>query len=241
MLTLRHFWCCTVAGKENSMGDKELREAVEEALDWEPSVDAKGVGVSVQDGIVTLSGRVPSFAQKRETEKVAGSVRGVRAVACELDVVLPTHSERSDEDIARAAAHAIAWNTLLPEDAIGIWVDAGRVTLEGTVDWQYRRKAAAASVRYLAGVCDVNNHIVVKPRADRAAAKAHIDAALLRNAQLDANRIHVDVYGSRLVLTGTVESWVERRVAERAAWATPGVSEVDNLLEVNPAVNLAPA
>ena len=222
------------------MSDKELREAVEQALDWEPIVDSKGIGVSVQDGIVTLSGRVPSFVQKREAEKVAGGVRGVRAVACELDVMLPTYSERSDEDIARAAAHAIAWNTLLPKDAIRIWVDAGRVTLEGTVDWQYQRKSASASVRYLAGVRDVNNHIVVKPRADRIAAKAHIEAALLRNAQLDANRIHVDVYGSRLVLTGTVESWVERQAAERAAWATPGVAEVDNLLAVNPAVNLAP-
>lgn len=223
------------------MSDKELREAVEQALDWEPIVDAKGIGVSVRDGIVTLSGRVPNYIQKREAEKVAGVVRGVRAVACDLDVVLPPFSERTDEDIARAAAHAISWNTLLPKDAIQIWVDAGRVTLEGAVDWGYQRKAASAAVQFLAGVRDVNNHIMVKPRADRIGAKAHIEAALLRDAQLDADRIHVDVCGSRLVLTGTVESWVERQAAERAAWATPGVAEVDNLLAVNPAVNLAPA
>jgi osmotically-inducible protein OsmY len=158
----------------------------------------------------------------------------VKAVACELEVTLPTQHERNDEDIARAAAHAIAWNTLLPKGAIQVWVDKGRVTLEGAVNWQYQRKSADQSVRYLAGVQDVNNHVVVKPCADRVAVKAHIEAALLRNAQLDANGIRVDVRGDRVILSGTVQSWVEREQAESAAWASPGVCDVDNHLLVNP-------
>jgi osmotically-inducible protein OsmY len=220
------------------MSDKDLREAVEQALDWEPIIDAKGIGVSVRDGIVTLTGHVPSYAEKREAEKAAGLVGGVKAVACQLDVVLPASFERSDEDIARAAADAIAWNTLVPKNTLQVYVDKGRVTLEGVVDWQYQRKAAAQSVRYLAGVRDVNNHIVVTPRPNRIEVKANVEAALLRDAQMDANRIRVDIEGSRVILTGTVESWAERETAEHAAWGRPGVVEVDNRIKVDPIANL---
>ena len=216
------------------MNDKELREAVEQALDWEPIIDGEGIGVSVRDGIVTLSGHVPNYAEKREAEKVAGLVRGVRAVACELEVVLPSFFERSDQEIAAAAAKAIAWNTLLPKGAIQLWVDKGRVTLEGAVDWQYQRKSAGNCIRYLAGVRDVNNHIVVNAHASRIDVTAEIEAALLRNAQLDAERIRVDLRGGKVILSGTVTSWVEREAAERAAWGAPGISEVDNLLIVDP-------
>lgn len=216
------------------MSDRELREAVEDALDWEPIINAKRIGVSVRDGIVTLAGHVDSFPQKREAEKVAALVRGVRAVVCELEITLPAPEERTDEEIARAAANAIAWNTLLPKDVIQVWVDHGRVTLEGTVDWQYQRRAADHSVRFLTGVKDVNNHIVVKAGIDRIAVKTQIEAALLRNAQLDANNIRVEVRSNHVILTGTVQSWIEREEAERAAWAAPGVSDVDNLLSVNP-------
>jgi len=220
------------------MNDRDLREAVEQALDWEPMIDARGIGVSADDAVVTLSGHVASFAEKRESEKVAGSVRGVRAVVCELKVILPTHHERSDEDIAHAAANAIAWNTLLPKGKIQVWVDNGRITLEGTVDWQYERKTADRCVRYLAGVRDVNNHIVVRPIADKIAVKTMIEAALLRNAKLDAEGIRVDVRGDRVILNGNVQSWVERDEAERAAWASPGVRDVENLLLVTPVSNL---
>lgn len=216
------------------MSDKDLREAVEDALDWEPIINAKRIGVSVKDGVATLAGHVDSFPQKREAEKVAGLVRGVKAVVCELEVSLPSPDERSDDEIARAAANAIAWNTLLPKDKIQVWVDNGRVTLEGTVDWQYQRRAADHSVRYLAGVKDVNNHIVVKAGIDRIAVKTQIEAALLRNAQLDANNIRVEVRANHVVLQGTVQSWIEREEVERAAWAAPGVTDVDNLLVVNP-------
>jgi len=216
------------------MNDRDLREAVEQALDWEPIINDKGIGVSVRDGIITLTGYVDSYPEKREAEKVAGLVRGVKAVACELQVKLPDDKERADEEIAHAAANAIAWNTLLPKGRIQVWVDQGRVTLEGTVDWQYQRKSADQCIRYLAGVKDVNNHIVVRPVADRLAVRTQIEAALLRNAQLDANSIRVDVRGNKVLLTGTVQSWVEREEAERAAWGAPGVWDVENLLVVNP-------
>src|SRR5579864_8124310 len=153
--------------RSTKMSDKELRGAVEQALDWEPIINAKGIGISVEDGVVTLSGHVDNYAEKREAEKVAGMVHGVKAVVCELRVALPSRFERSDEEIARAAANAIAWNTLLPKGKVQVWVDKGRVTLEGAVAWNYQRKSADQCVRYLAGVKDVNNHIVVTPGADR--------------------------------------------------------------------------
>jgi len=220
------------------MNDRDIREAVEQALDWEPMIDAKAIGVSADDAVVTLTGHVATYAEKREAEKVAGAVRGVRAVVCELKVVLPTLHERTDEDIAHTAANALAWNTVVPKGRVKVWVDRGRITLEGTVDWQYERKAADRCVRYLAGVKDVNNHIVVKPSADKIAVKTMIEAALLRTAKLDAAGIHVDVRGDRVILSGSVQSWIEREEAERAAWSSPGVRDVSNLLLVTPVSTL---
>jgi len=216
------------------MNDLEVKRQVEEELDWEPSLDARSIHVTVQDGIVTLAGSVPHYPEKHAAEKAAGGVRGVKAVACELAVALPASNARTDEQIARAAATAIAWNTLLNNTSIEVFVDKGRVTLEGAVHWNYQRQAADRSVRYLAGVKDVNNHLVVKPIAEGAAIKTQIDAALLRNARLDADRIRVEVRGGQAILRGTVPSWFEREEAERAAWASPGVSDVTNELIVDP-------
>lgn len=155
-------------------------------------------------------------------------------MVCELEVALPASCERTDEEIARAAANAIEWNTLLPKGKIQVWVEHGRVTLEGVVDWNYQRRSADKCVRYLAGVRDVNNHVVVKPSANQVAVRAEIEAALLRNAELEAENIHVSVRADRVILSGTVQSWLEREEAERAAWSSPGVADVDNLLIVNP-------
>ncbi len=215
------------------MNDMDLRIEVKEALDWEPSLDPRAINVSVKDGIVTLTGSVPSYPEKHVAEKAAGLIRGVKAVACELDVALPAFNSRSDQEIARAAADAIAWNTLLANAKIQVFVDKGRVTLEGAVNWNYQRQSADRSVRYLAGVRDVNNHIVVKPIAEQVAVKSQIQAALIRNARLDAERIVVEVRGDRVILSGNVQSWIERDEAERAAWASPGVGEVDNELIVS--------
>lgn len=216
------------------MDDFDIKAEVKEALDWEPALDARAINISVKDGIVTLTGSVPTYPEKHTAEKAAGLVRAVKAVVCDLTVALPPTSARSDQDIARAASNAIAWNTLLANTDIHVLVDKGRVTLEGTVNWNYQRQSADRSVRYLAGVRDVNNHIVVVPRAEQVAVKSQIEAALIRNARLDAEGIRVEVRGDRVFLRGTVQSWIEREEAERAAWASPGVGEVENELIVNP-------
>ena len=215
------------------MNDGDLRARVQEELDWEPSIHAPGIGVSVAKGVVTLSGYVDSYPEKHEAERIAGRVRGVKAVVAHLEVRLPGGSERTDEEIAAAAANAIAWNTLLPKDSIRVAVENGRVTLHGNVDWQYQRASADQGVRYLTGVRDVNNHIVVSPQVHRDVVKADIEEALLRNAELDADAIRVDTRGDHVILWGNVRSWAEREEAERAAWASPGVCHVDNHITVN--------
>lgn len=216
------------------MNDFEIKAEVKEALDWEPALDARAIDVSVKDGIVTLTGSVPSYPEKHAAEKAAGLIRAVKAVVCELAVSLPAAKAKSDQEIARAAADAIAWNTMLANTEIQVFVDKGRITLSGTVGWNYQRQSADRSVRYLAGVRDVNNHIVVVPRPEQVAVKSQIEAALVRNAHLDAERIRVEVRGDRIALRGTVQSWIEREEAERAAWASPGVGDVENELIVNP-------
>lgn len=216
------------------MNDLDLKAEVKEALDWEPALDSRAINISVKEGIVSLTGSVPSYPEKHTAEKAAGLVRGIKAVACELAVALPAFSARTDQEIARAAADAIAWNTLLAKTNIQVFVDKGRITLEGTVNWNYQRQSADRSVRYLAGVRDVNNHIVVRPMAEQVAVKSQIEAALIRNARLDADGIRVEVRGDRVFLRGTVQSWIEREEAERAAWASPGVGDVENELIVNP-------
>lgn len=216
------------------MNDLDLKKEVQEALDWEPALDARAINVSVKDGIVTLTGSVPNYPEKHVAEKSAGLVRGVKAVAGELAIALPAINSRTDQEIAQAAANAIAWNTLLANTKIQVLVDKGRITLEGSVNRDYQRQSAGRSVRYLAGVRDVNNHIVVRPVAEEVAVKSQIEAALVRHARLDADRILVEVRGDRVILSGTVQSWIERAEAERAAWASPGVGEVDNGIIVNP-------
>lgn len=218
------------------MTDIDLRSAVQKELDWEPSIDAGEIGVTANHGVVTLSGHIESYPQKHRAEEVAIHVRGVQAVVSDLEVRLPGASVRTDEEIARAAANAIAWNTLLPKGEIKVRVEKSRVTLEGTVDWQYQRASAADGVRYLTGVRDVNNHIVVNPRVRREVVKDEIEAALLRNAEVDAHGIRVETRGDHVILWGNVRSWAEREEAERAAWASPGVCHVDNNLTVNAAV-----
>jgi osmotically-inducible protein OsmY len=216
------------------MYDLDLKKEVRDALDWEPALDARAINVAVHDGVVTLTGSVPSYPEKHLAEQAVGMVRGVKAVACELAVGLPVFNARTDQEIARAATDAIAWNTLLANTNIQVFVDKGRVTLEGNVNWHYQRQSADHSVRYLAGVRDVNNHVVVRPIAQQAAVRSEIEAALVRNAHIDADGIRVEVRGDRVILSGTVHSWLEREEAERAAWGSPGVGEVENELTVNP-------
>lgn len=226
-------------GKRAQMTDWETRKNVEEELNFEPSVNAAEIGVAVNDGIVTLTGRVDSYWEKSAAEEAAARVAGVKAVVNELEIRLPISSERTDEDIARAAVNRLEWTITVPKDRIKVKVSQGWVTVEGDVDWQFQKNAAERAIRDLVGVKGVLNHIVVKARPSTAEVKAAIEEALKRSAKVDANRINVDVQGDKVILKGTVRSWFEREEAERAAWRAPGVRGVDNRIVVSKAAAAA--
>ena len=206
--------------------DIQLQHDVGEELKWEPQVTASQIGVQVKDGVVTLSGEVSSFAEKWNAERTAQRVSGVNALAVDLKVKLSELGTRTDADIARAAENALSWSTSVPDGAIKVMVEKGYVTLSGNVDWQYQRLAAADGVRFLVGVTGVSDQIALKPSLSVSAVKSDIETALKRTAASDAKKIHVEVRGSDVTLTGKVQSWAERETATMSAWATPGVRSV---------------
>src|SRR5258706_9159516 len=187
--------------------DSELQRDVLDELSWEPSVNAAHIGVSVKDGVVTLSGHVPSYAEKYGAELAAKRVYGVKAVANELEVKLPGSSKRSDEAIAVAAVKALQSNLLVPADKIKVTVRNAWVTLEGEVDWQYQKEAAERTLRYLTGVAGVTDVITIKPRVTPAEVKSKIEEALKRSAEMDARRVGVEVRDGEVILRGSVRSW----------------------------------
>jgi osmotically-inducible protein OsmY len=221
------------------MTDWEIRKNVEQELNFEPSVNAAEIGVAVNDSIVTLTGRVDSYWEKIAAEQAAARVAGVKAIVNELEIRLPISSERTDEDIARAAVNRLEWTITVPKERIKVKVSKGWVTLEGEVDWQFQKNAAERAIHDLVGVKGVINHIVVKERPSTVLVKSAIEEALKRSAEVDANRISVDVQGDKVILGGTVRSWFEREEAERAAWRAPGVRSVDNRIAVSAAAAAA--
>jgi VCBS repeat-containing protein len=215
------------------MNDADVRRNVETELKWEPSVsNANVIGVGVKAGVTTLSGHVDSYAEKWAAERAAERVGGVTAVVNNLDVHLPDSFARTDEEIAAAAVDALRWNLSVPTGRVKVRVSDGWLSLDGDVDWQYQRDAAETAVRYLAGVKGVSNVIVIKSPVSEAIVSADIEAALERSAVVDAQRIGVSVDGHTVTLTGTVRSYAERREAERAAWASPGVYNVDDRIAI---------
>lgn len=214
--------------------DSELQRDVLEELKWEPSVNAANVGVSVKDGIVTLSGSVPSYAEKLAAETAAKRVYGAKAVVNELEVKLPGESRRTDEDIAAAAVTALNANVLVPADKIKVTVSKGWLKLEGEVEWQFEKEAAENAVRYLPGMVGVSNLIKVKPRVSPTEVKSRIEEAIKRHAEMEARRVSVETQDGTVILRGTVRSWIEREEAERAAWAAPGVRMVEDQITVEP-------
>ena len=216
------------------MTDRELRQNVLNALEWEPSVDATDVGVTVDEGVVTLRGDVRTYSERGAAERVALRVFGVKAVANDLKVRLASGYERTDGEIAQAAVHALQWNTLVPKQEVIVTVSDGIVTLKGSVEWQYQKDAAARAVRDLRGVKSVINMIAVRPHVHAADVQSKIENAFKRSAEIDARRISVAVHDGRVMLSGNVHTWAERREAARAAWSAPGVREVEDRLVVVP-------
>jgi osmotically-inducible protein OsmY len=213
------------------MLDERLKVTIGNQLAWDPEVDASLIGVSAKDGIVTLSGYVDTYAGKLAAERSVRRVYGVKAVANELEVRLAVG--RIDPDIARDALDALKNRIDVPL-GVGVTVRDGFVTLTGTVQWMYQKVSAERAVKYLRGVRGVLNHIALKPAVSPTDIRKRVTEALHRHADLDARRIHVDADGATVVLTGTVQSWMEKDEALRAAWSAPGVIAVDNRIEVVP-------
>jgi osmotically-inducible protein OsmY len=216
------------------MTDKLLKQHVENALDWEPSLEAGDIAVAVKDGVVTLRGIVRTYAEKLTAEKVALHVFGTKSVANDLEVHIANSQERTDTDIAKVAAEALKWNSTTGLERVTVAVTNGWIRLSGTVDWQYQREAAARAVRELSGVKGVINNIGVQPLIKTMDVRDKIEAAFKRSAEIDARRIQVSTEDGKVILTGNVRSWAERQQAERAAWAAPGVKLVDDRLTVIP-------
>ena len=214
--------------------DTQLRRDVLDELQWEPCVDANQIGVMAKEGVITLNGIVKTFAEKLAAERVAKRVYGVRAVANDLQVHVPGAFEKSDQEVAEAALHALKWDALVPDDQITVTVRDGRIVLEGVVESQYDKEAAACAVRNLVGVKEIINSIVVEAEASPGEIKDLIESAFRRSAELDARRIAVEVHGGKVVLRGNVSSCTEEEKATMAAWAAPGVTEVDNKIVVTP-------
>lgn len=212
--------------------DKSVQEDVIRELDWEPVCHSSEIGVGVKDGIVTLSGVVSSHAAKRAVERAAGRVRGVRAVSSQLEVKPVGLAERTDGDIAWAAANALAWNALVPPERVAVSVSKGWIVLEGAVERRFQKMAAEDAVSDLAGVVGVTNLIAVRPTVAPTELKEEIETALERAADLDSRQIVVEVEGDCARLWGCVRSVGQREAAERAAWSAPGVRDVSNHLTI---------
>jgi osmotically-inducible protein OsmY len=209
--------------------DQNQRDVLAE-LEWEPRVRPNELGVAVKDGIVTLMGWVDSYTKKWAAEEAAHRVRGV---ANDIEVRLPGDAERTDADIAAAAARALAWNALLPREQIDVMVSKGWVTLKGEVEWQFQRDEAERVIRNLIGVKGVTNQIAVKPRLTPSGLKEKIEESLLRSAKTDAARITVEVQGGKVILKGKGRALPEREEAERVAWSAPGATSVENRITIS--------
>lgn len=213
--------------------DQDLRQAVLDELECEPSIETNAIGVAVENGVVTLAGRVDSFTKKLAAERCAQRIPGVKAVAEEIEIEIPSLHRRNDTDIAEAAVTALTWNAIVPHDRVKVKVENGWITLSGDLDWGYQKTAAEAAVRDLLGVKVVHNLISTKKLADPAAVKREISRLFHRNIQRDLDHIVVETHDGTVQLRGAVSSWSERQDAVKAAWNTPGVAKVENYITIN--------
>jgi osmotically-inducible protein OsmY len=214
--------------------DEEIQADVLEELKWDTRVRPNEIGVAVKDGIVTLTGWVDSYLKKMAAEEAAHRVRGVKAVANDIEVRLPGSAERTDADLAKAVLNALRWEAAIPAGKLDVTVSQGWVTLKGEVEYAFQKRDAERVVQRLCGVKGVTNLITLKPPVSPTDLKQQIERALIRNAETDARNITVEVQGSKVILRGTVRSYAEKQAAEDTAWAAPGVSEVENYIMISP-------
>ena len=211
--------------------DRQLQEAVLAEFLWEPSVTAAHIGVTADHGVVTLTGHVPSYVEKRAAEHAAARVRGVKGVAQEIEVQLPVQTERTDENIAHAALDRFVWETSVPADAIKLEVEDGWITLTGQVEWHYQKDTAENLIRGLLGVVGITNLVTIKPRPNAVNIGHDIGTALHRS-WFDPSTIQVSAVGGKVTLHGTVRTPADKWKAATTAWGSPGTVEVENDLVV---------
>ncbi|HEX5596416.1 MAG TPA: BON domain-containing protein [Micromonosporaceae bacterium] len=214
--------------------DEDLQRDVLAELAWDAQIQPNEIGVVVAEGVVTLTGWVESYARKWAAEQAAHRVRGVRAVANDVQVRLTGSAERTDEEIALAATRGLEWDSFVPVERLDVTVSNGWLMLRGEVEWHYQKRAAERAVRRMSGVRGVTNLINVRPHPtpSRDDLSGRIRDALMRSAETDADLITIEVMDDTVVLQGTVRSWSERQEAERIAWSAPGVAEVESRLTV---------
>jgi osmotically-inducible protein OsmY len=212
--------------------DNQLQQDVLAELVWEPSVVSAHIGVTANDGVITLTGHVDSFLQKHAAEIAVGRVKGVRAIAENIDVHLPPNMMRGDDDIAAAAIARLAWNVSIPANAIKIKVEAGWVTLSGELTWHFQKTEVEEEIRRLVGVVGISDQITLKPIVNVNNVSRSITNALIRSDFFDSDKIIVTSDGGTIRLSGSVRSMRDRHIAAETAWGAPGVTAVENEIAI---------